>query len=87
MLHVVDMRVQQDYRIWLRFSDGLEGVADLTHALDGPMFEPLRDRTLFGAARLDADLHTVAWPHGADLAPEYLHALVTGALQMDSTRS
>ncbi len=87
MLHVVDMRVQQEYRIWLRFSDGVEGVADLARALDGPMFEPLRDRTIFGAARLDAELHTVAWPNSADLAPEYLHALVTGVLQTDSTRS
>ena len=87
MLHVLDMRVQQGYRIWLRFSDGIEGVADLAHALDGPMLEPLRDRVVFSTARLDAELHTVAWPNGADLAPEYLHALVTGALQVDSTRS
>ena len=38
----------------------------------GPVFEPLRDPILFGKLRVDPDLHTVVWPNGADLAPEFL---------------
>ncbi|MBL0171931.1 MAG: DUF2442 domain-containing protein [Gemmatimonadaceae bacterium] len=71
------MRVLQDCRIWLRFNDGVEGVADLAQSLDGPVFEPLRDPEVFANARLDPELRTVAWANGADLAPEFLHALVT----------
>ena len=81
MLHVLDMQVRTGYRLWLRFSDGLEGIADLADELDGPVFEPLRDPALFAGARLDAELHTVAWPNGADLAPEFLHTLVVGSRQ------
>lgn len=79
MLHVVDLRVLQDFRIWLRFNDGIEGIADLAQSLDGAVFEPLRDPAVFANARLDPELQTVAWANGADLAPEYLHALVTAA--------
>lgn len=81
MLHVLDMQVRTGYRLWLRFSDGLEGIADLADELDGPVFEPLRDPALFAGARLDPELHTVAWPNGADLAPEFLHTLVVGSRQ------
>ena len=76
MLHVVDIRVRTGYRIWLQFSDGVEGVVDLADELEGPVFEPLRDPVVFAGARLDPELHTLAWPNGADLAPEFLHGLV-----------
>ena len=79
MLHVVDMRVHPGFRIWLRFSDGIEGIADLTEELAGPVFEPLRNPAVFASARLDPELHTIAWPNGADLAPEFLHTLVMGS--------
>ncbi len=79
MLHVVDLRVLQDFRIWLRFNDGIEGVANLSESLDGAVFEPLRDPAVFAHARLDPELQTVTWTNGADMAPEFLHALVTAA--------
>lgn len=79
MLHVIDVRVLQDFRIWLRFNDGIEGVANLEQTLDGAVFEPLRDPAVFAHARLDPELRTVAWTNGADMAPEFLHGLVTAA--------
>ena len=73
MLHVVDLKVLQGYRIWLRFSDGAEGEVDLAGELEGPIFEPLRDATYFRRFTLNPSLHTIAWPNGADLAPEFLY--------------
>jgi hypothetical protein len=40
------------------------------------VFEPLKDLTLFSQAKLDKELATVVWPNGADLAPEFLYALL-----------
>ncbi len=76
MLHITDVRTSSGHTIWLRFSDGAEGFVDLSRELDGPVFEPLRDPVLFAQVRLDAEFKTVAWPNGADFAPEYLRALV-----------
>lgn len=67
--------VQADYRggfrIWLAFNDGVEGVVDFSDWLEGPVFEPLRDPAYF--ARFFIDGGAIAWPNGADIAPETLH--------------
>ena len=76
MINVVEARYVRDYVIWLRFSDGLAGEVDLREELEGPVFEPLRDLAAFRSVRLHPELHTIVWPNGADLAPEFLHERV-----------
>jgi hypothetical protein len=69
---VTAVRHVRDHVLWLEFADGAVGEVDLDETLGGPMFEPLRDPDVFGRVRVDPDLHTVVWPNGADLAPEFL---------------
>jgi hypothetical protein len=76
MPRLVAVRWVRDWVLWVRFSDGSEGEVDLSAELDGPVFEPLRDPVYFRAFVLNPDLHTVAWPNGADLAPEFLYERV-----------
>lgn len=76
ILHITDAKHLRDYQLWLKFNDGSEGVVDLAQELWGGMFEPLKNQTLFSQVRLDKELDTVAWPNGADLAPEFLHDLL-----------
>ncbi len=76
MLHVTAARHVGAYVLWLRFSDGAEGEVDLGPELTGEVFEPLRDPAVFARVRLDPEVRTVAWPNGADLAPEFLRDLV-----------
>lgn len=63
-----------DFRVWLRFSDGLEGEVDLAAELEGPVFECLRDVAYFRQVSLHPELHTLVWPNGADFAPEFLRS-------------
>jgi hypothetical protein len=68
-----------EYRLRLRFGDGVEGVVDLGHVVRrGGVFGPLRDEVEFARVRVDAELGTVAWPNGADLDPDVLYAEITG---------
>jgi hypothetical protein len=76
MLNIQALEYRGAHRLWLRFSDGAEGEIDLRAHLQGPVFLPLCDPSVFAAARLDPEIRTVAWPNGADLAPEFLHALL-----------
>ena len=69
---IVEARHSRDFTIWLRFSDGVEGEIDLADELDGPLFQPLKDPSLFRLVQLHPELHTLVWPNGADLAPEFL---------------
>lgn len=76
---IVAAKAVGDYRLYLRFEDGVEGVVDLApHLIFRGVFEPLRDHEYFAQVRVDADLGTVVWPNGADLDPDVLYGRVTG---------
>ena len=70
---VVEVRPLGGYRLWLRFHDGVSGIVDLRAELWGPVFEPLKDETLFAQVSVHPELDTVTWPNGADRAPEFLY--------------
>ena len=44
---------RRDFRLWLRFEDGVEGEIDLQDELWGEMFEPPKDKTRFAEFVLD----------------------------------
>jgi hypothetical protein len=74
MLHEVsELRVEPGYRLWIRFSDGVEGVVDLSAMVGRGVFAPLVDEAAFAGASID-EFGTVCWPNGADLAPDAMHA-------------
>ena len=74
-MHVTDARHVEAYRVQLSFSDGTTAEVDLKDSLDGPIFVPLRDVEYFKSFSIVG--HTLAWPNGADFAPEYLRSLVS----------
>lgn len=66
------------YTYRITFDDGLEGDVDFSEYLvRGSVFEPLRDPSVFCRARVEGG--TIAWPTGADIAPETLYAKLEGA--------
>lgn len=71
--HVLEARHVAGHTVWLRFRDGTEGEVDLLPALRGPVFEPLRDVAYFRRFTLHPEFHTLVWPNGADMAPEFLY--------------
>ena len=72
-LHVTEARYIGDYKVEVFFNNGKRGVADLSEALRGPVFKPLREPSVFAQLRVDDELETIVWPNGADLAPEYIY--------------
>lgn len=70
---VIEVKALDGCKLWLRFRDGTTGTVDLSAELWGPMFEPLKDQALFERAAVHPELHTVMWPNGADLSPEFLY--------------
>jgi hypothetical protein len=68
---VIGAEYRGDFRIHLVFNDGVEETVDFSAWLEGPVFEPLKDQAYFRRFFLEGG--TVAWPNGADIAPETLH--------------
>lgn len=71
--HVLEARHVGGYLVWVRFRDGTAGEVDLGPVLRGPVFEPLRNPEVFRRFTIHPEFHTLVWPNGADVAPEYLH--------------
>ncbi len=68
---VIHAEYKGEYVIEVEFDNGIRKPIDFEQWLNGPMFEPLKDKTYFSTFFLDG--WTVAWPNGADIAPETLY--------------
>ena len=68
-----EAKYRGDYRVWLKFADGVEGEIDLEKELWGEVFQPLRDKTRFAELCVNEDIETIVWPNGADFALEFLY--------------
>ena len=72
MNEVTSTEYRGGYVYHVVFDDGLEGDVDLSEYIGkGPVFAPLRDLAYFRKARIEGG--TIAWPNGADIAPETLY--------------
>jgi Protein of unknown function (DUF2442) len=82
MVDVVRAAAERDHRLRLRFSDGSEGVYDLSGyvAEGGEMVEPLKSPEYF--ARVFVEMGAPTWPNGFDLDPInlYMELREAGAL-------
>ena len=72
MQRVESVRPLADYRLFIRFDDGTEGEIAMYDRLFGPVFEPLKDAKMFAQVFVD-EFGAIAWPNGADLAPDALY--------------
>jgi hypothetical protein len=68
---VIQAEYRGQYRILVTFNDGSEKMIDFLGWLEGPIFEPLKEVAYF--RRFFIDGGTIAWPNGADIAPETLY--------------
>jgi Protein of unknown function (DUF2442) len=73
LFDVTAVEVIADFRLRLTFDDGTVGEVDFAERVWEGVFEPLRDPRSFAQVRLDPDAGTIAWPNGADMAPEALY--------------
>jgi hypothetical protein len=71
---IMDAKPLGGFRVWIRFRSGLQGDVDLSrYTTSGPVFEPLAEESFFQKFTIQGG--TLAWPNGADIAPERLYEL------------
>lgn len=73
---IIEARWVKDYTVELTFSDLRKGRIDLKNYLGRGVFKELVDLKKFKQFKVDAELGTLTWPNGADLAPEVLYQKV-----------
>jgi len=71
--HVTGFAIVAPYTLQVLFEDGVSHVIDLSGVLEGEMFGPLKDISLFNQVAIDPEFRTLVWPNGADFDPATLH--------------
>ena len=71
-LKISGVRPLDDYKLWLRFSNGEVKIFDFSKELNAPAFSPLKDKAVFNSVYIDYGM--TVWNDGdIDIAPEYLY--------------
>ena len=78
MKRIISVKPLAGYKVWVKFSDGVEGVVDLSDLKGKGVFSIWEDKEIFNQVHIDAESHTLSWPGGIDLCPDALYAELTG---------
>ena len=71
---VAQVKVLENYRLDVRFNDGISGIVDMRELVSSPdagVFAVLKDPLCFEQATVE--LGAVVWPCGLDLAPDAMY--------------
>ncbi len=82
MERVTQVEPRPDYKLWLKYGDGSEGVVDLRHLVGQGVFSSWTDPSVFKTVRV-SDHGAPEWPGGVDLCPDALYMEITGKTLAD----
>ena len=72
-----EVQPRGQYRIWLRYSDGVEGLVDLSHLAGKGVFQTWTEPSSFDSVYV-APHGAIAWGEDIELCPDALYIQVTG---------
>ena len=73
----VDVKALPNYRIWLRYDDGIAGEIDLSDIAGQGVFTVWSDPAVFNAVRLGPH-GAIEWSPDLDLCPDAMYLRLTG---------
>ncbi len=68
---VKDVKVVSDYKLYLKFENGIEKIFDMEPYLEYGIFKELKDKKTFETVRVCFD--SIEWENNADIDPELLY--------------
>jgi hypothetical protein len=84
MHRITACKPEEDYKLWLRFEDGLEGSVFLGNLLEIGAFKLWRDVREFEKVSVDPQTATVTWEGGIRLDPDVLYHDVASRHDLNS---
>ena len=79
---VIDAKIIKDYAVEVIFDDFKKGIIDLRQYLGRGIFKELLNKKRFRQMHVDAELGTICWPNGADIAPDTLYSAINSSYHL-----
>jgi len=77
MLKPLEVKPLPGYKLWLRYSDGVTGVVDLSDLAGQGVFSVWKDPAYFERVQIGSD-RAIMWGEDLDLCPDALYLKITG---------
>lgn len=77
MVRPVEVKAQDEYRIWLRYSDGVSGEIDLSELVGRGVFRAWNDRAFFDKVYVSPH-GSIAWSSDIEICSDALYGDLTG---------
>jgi hypothetical protein len=77
MFRPVQVRALPNYKLWVRYSDGVEGEVDLGHLVGKGVFALWDDYSAFEQVYIGSD-GQIAWSDMIDICPDAVYLMITG---------
>jgi len=77
MFKAVEVKALSDYKIWVKYSDGVEGQVDLSHLAGKGIFELWNDYSTFEKVYIGSS-GQIAWSDKIDICPDPIYMEITG---------
>lgn len=72
------VKALDNYRIFLKFSDGVKGIVDLSDFKEKGIFKAWNDIDLFGKVHIDEETKAIAWNENLELDVNNLYLKLIG---------
>jgi hypothetical protein len=73
----VQVKPLENYRLWVKFSDGVEGTVDLSYLVGHGVFALWNDYQEFQKVRIGSS-GEIAWSEDIDICPDAIYLKITG---------
>ena len=78
MYKITEVKPLEDYQVWIKFSDGVDGTVDLSDLAGKGGFSVWKDKKVFESIVVDSVSHTMVWQGEIGLCPDTLYAKILG---------
>jgi len=75
---LIDVKGLANYRLALKYDDGTQGIADVSHLAHKGIFQQWDTDGLFNNAYIDKESNAVTWNEDLDLCPDSLYLKLVG---------
>ncbi len=77
MFHPVEVRALSNYRIWVKYADGVQGEVDLSYLVGKGVFSIWTDRKKFEKVEI-GEAGELMWGDDVDLCPDSVYLKISG---------